>query len=93
MGPRLIYDPGDNHGLPSLAAGELCKWDAAIGAHVLGDALVVVERPMLTPDFAGDRRNATIGSDIPLGNWDHKSVGIHFLDSSGENKWKSSGAK
>src|SRR6185436_4116886 len=72
----LVDDPGKPHGLAGLELHRLRERGPLALLHVVGDALLVVERAVLAPHLARLGGHLAIGRVIPLRYGQYESVDI-----------------
>src|SRR5437899_5949934 len=66
MRARLVHDVGEHHRLAGFQLDALRERRALARLHVIGRALVILERAVLAPDFSGKPRQAAIRRQLPL---------------------------
>src|SRR6185436_13120157 len=65
----LVDDPGEPHCFTRLQLYRLRKRGPLALLHVVGDALLVVERAVLAPDLAGLGGHLPVRRIVPLRHW------------------------
>src|SRR5882762_10872901 len=73
---RFVYDPRKPDHLAGLELDAPRERSALAPLHVVGDALPVLERPVLAPDLAGLERHAAVGFDFLLRDGNNEPIDI-----------------
>src|SRR5690349_18586486 len=73
---RLVHDPRKEHGLARLQIHTLWERCELTGLHVVGLALVKLERPVLFPDLSGLAGHLTVGGDVGFRDRYDESIDI-----------------
>src|SRR5439155_16331728 len=76
MRARLVHDIREHHHLAGFELDALRERRALARLHVVGRALVVLERAVLAPDFSGKARQAAIRRQLSLRDRYHDCVDV-----------------